>query len=73
VNKAGLEIDAYFRPLGKDGTPAFDTLFAAGSILAHQDWIREKSGCGLSISSAYSAIESYSKIRGSSQHVQIPL
>lgn len=63
VNKAGLEIDDYFRPIGKGGKPAFNTLFAAGSILAHQDWIREKSGCGISISSAYAAVESYRKIR----------
>lgn len=63
VNKAGVEVDDVFRPVGRNCKPAFNTLFAAGSILAHQDWIREKSGCGISISSAYGAIESYLKIR----------
>lgn len=58
INEAGLEIDDRFRPLGLDGRPAFENLFAAGSILAHQDWMRSKCGAGLAIATAYGAVES---------------
>lgn len=57
VNRAGLEVDSFFRPLDQSGNPANARLFAAGSILAHQDWMREKSGSGLAMSTAYAAVE----------------
>ena len=59
INMAGLEIDNMFRPLDNSGKPAFKTLFAAGSILAHQDWIRMKCGSGLAIASAYAAVNAF--------------
>jgi glycerol-3-phosphate dehydrogenase subunit B len=59
VNQAGLETDAKLRPLGADGHPAFEKLFAAGIILAHQDWPRMKCGSGLSVATAYSAVNSF--------------
>lgn len=62
LNRAGLEIDDSFRPLAKSGRCAFPTLFAAGSILAHQDWIRMKCGSGLAIASAYAAINCLLKL-----------
>jgi len=61
INMAGLEIDDLFRPLDPNGQPAFRGLFAAGSILAHQDWIRMKCGAGLSITTAYAAVEAFAK------------
>jgi glycerol-3-phosphate dehydrogenase subunit B len=61
INMAGLEIDHMFRPLNRLGKPAFKTLFAAGSILAHQDWMRMKCGSGLAIASAYAAVNSFEK------------
>lgn len=63
VNEAGLEIDARFRPLGKDGAFAFENVFAAGSILAHQDWVRTKSGAGLAVSTALAAVEAFLRLR----------
>ncbi|TFG42572.1 MAG: anaerobic glycerol-3-phosphate dehydrogenase subunit B, partial [Syntrophobacterales bacterium] len=57
VNRAGLEIDDRFRPLAAAGRPAHAHLFAAGSILAHQDWIRMKCGAGLAIATAYGAVQ----------------
>ncbi len=57
VNLAGLETDEYFRPLGKGGKAAYENLFAAGSILAHQDWPRMKCGSGLAIATAYKAVK----------------
>ena len=62
INQSGLEIDDFFRPLDKNGRPAFQTLFAVGSILAHQDWMRMKCGAGLAIASAYAAVNSLLKI-----------
>jgi len=59
ANSAGLEIDDAFRPLDRSGRPAFDSLFATGSILAHQDWMRMKCGSGLAIATAYGAVESF--------------
>ena len=58
VNQAGLEIDDTFRPLDQSGRPAHPTLFAAGSILAHQDWKRQKCGSGLAIATAFGAVKS---------------
>jgi len=57
VNLAGLPTDENFRPMGKDNSPAHENLYAAGSILAGQDWMRNRSGAGLSIASAFCAIK----------------
>ena len=59
INHAGLEIDDHFRPLDNNGQPAFNTLFAAGSILAHQDWKRMKCGVGLAVATAYGAVKAF--------------
>lgn len=59
INLAGLEIDDHFHPIGEDGQAAFQHLFAAGSILAHQDWIRQKCGAGLSIATAWGAVRAF--------------
>ncbi len=59
VNAAGLEIDDRFRPLNDGGEPAHERLFAAGSILAHQNWIRSKCGVGLAVASAWGAVKAY--------------
>ena len=57
INLAGIEVDDRFRPVKAPGRPVYDNLYAAGSILAHQDWIRTKSGTGLAVATAYGAIE----------------
>jgi glycerol-3-phosphate dehydrogenase subunit B len=62
VNRAGLEIDDQFRPVDNSGHPAFRNLFAAGSILAHQDWMRMKCGSGLAIATAYGAVNGFLKL-----------
>ena len=56
VNRAGIETDDQFRPLKKKNTVFHPRLYAAGSILAHQDWKREKTGAGISIASAHKAV-----------------
>jgi glycerol-3-phosphate dehydrogenase subunit B len=61
INQAGLDVDNAFRPLTSSGTPKYARLFAAGSILAHQDWVRMKCGSGLAIATAYAAVKSFIK------------
>jgi glycerol-3-phosphate dehydrogenase subunit B len=61
INLSGLETDDRFRPLGANGRPAFPNLFAAGSILAHQDWKRMKCGSGLAITTAYGAVKAFER------------
>ncbi len=57
INRAGLRVDAAWRPLDASGKPAWPRLFAIGSILAQQDWMRSKCGSGLAIATAWAAIE----------------
>lgn len=56
VNRAGLAVDTSFRPVDDNNSPVWPDLFAAGTILAGQDWMREKCGSGLSIATAYAAV-----------------
>ncbi len=57
INRAGLLIDDAWRPLDADGKPAWPRVFAVGSILAHQDWMRSKCGSGLAIATAWAAVD----------------
>lgn len=57
IHKAGIEVDDTFRPLGRDGKTFSDRLFSAGIILAHQDWIRGRSGAGIAIATAFRAVK----------------
>lgn len=57
INRAGLTVDDAWRPLDAGGKPAWSRLFAVGSILAHQDWMRSKCGSGLAIATAWAAID----------------
>lgn len=57
IHQAGIETDQSLRPLGQNGEVYDDRLFAAGIVLAHQDWIRQRCGAGVAIVSAYKAIE----------------
>jgi glycerol-3-phosphate dehydrogenase subunit B len=59
INRAGVEIDNNFQPVDRTGRPVYQNLFAAGSILAHQDWMRMKCGSGLAIATAYGAVNAF--------------
>ena len=63
INRAGLEVDGCFRPLNRKGRTASENLYAAGSILAHHDWMRMKCGSGLAISTAYAAVNALAFLR----------
>lgn len=56
INRAGLVTDERFRPLDASDKPFSPNLYAAGSILAHQDWVRMKCGAGVALSSAFAAV-----------------
>ena len=62
VNRAGLVTDDRFRPLDRSGNIAHEHLFAAGSILAHQDWMRQKCGSGLAVATAYAAVKAFQEL-----------
>ena len=57
INRAGLKTDEAWRPLDTSGKPAWANLYAIGSILAEQDWMRAKCGSGLAIATAWAAID----------------
>lgn len=57
INRAGVAVDHLFRPVDAKGLYLYPNVFAAGSILAHQDWIRQKCGSGLAIATAYKAVQ----------------
>lgn len=59
VNACGVEVDEAFRPLGNDGRAFHPRLFAAGSVLAHADWMRMKCGAGVALATALGAAEAF--------------
>ncbi len=63
VNRAGIRTDDLLRPVTQDNRPVFETLFASGTVLAHQDWVRARCGSALSIATGFKAIDAYLKIR----------
>ncbi|MBR5950003.1 MAG: FAD-binding protein, partial [Actinomycetaceae bacterium] len=54
----GLAVDEHMRPIGEDGKPAWENLYAAGSMLAGAQRAREKSGEGIALASAAAAAQS---------------
>ncbi len=57
INRSGVAVDEQWRPLDAAGKPVHPRLFAAGSLLAHQDWIRQRCGAGVAIATAYKAVD----------------
>lgn len=57
INRSGVSVDEQWRPLDAAGKPVDARLFAAGSVLAHHDWIRQRCGAGLAIATACKAVE----------------
>lgn len=62
VSRAGVEVDAEGRPLGRDGRAFHPRLFAAGTLLAHQDWVRSRSGAGIAIATAWRAVQAAGRL-----------
>ncbi len=61
VFSVGVKVDSEFRPLGPKGEPAFENLFAAGSILSGSNYIFDSAGAGCAIATGFSAGEKLSK------------
>jgi glycerol-3-phosphate dehydrogenase subunit B len=57
INRSGLLVDGAFQPLDQVGKIFNPRLYAAGIVLSHQDWIRQRCGAGIAIATAYKAIE----------------
>lgn len=64
INRLGIETGADQRPLSLEGTPVHPRLFAAGALLAGQDWARSRSGAGLAIATAARAVEQAAGVLG---------
>lgn len=58
INQAGVMTDAWMRLLNHSTEIISPRIFAAGAILANQDWARQKCGSGLAIATAYKAVQS---------------
>jgi glycerol-3-phosphate dehydrogenase subunit B len=58
VNRLGVSVDGAMQPVDASGAPVNPRLFAAGSVLAGQDWVRSRSGAGLAIATAHRAVQS---------------
>jgi glycerol-3-phosphate dehydrogenase subunit B len=55
VSLAGVRVDEAMRPLGREGTPQYENLFAAGGVLAHADRGLEKSADGIGCATGWRA------------------
>ncbi len=64
INRAGVNVDGAFQPIDAAGRRVHPRLFAAGTILAGQDWVLQRSGAAVSIASAYGAVRSFAEMFG---------
>lgn len=62
IHRSGIEVDDQFRPVDANGRTVDSRLFAAGVILAHQDWIRGRCGAGIALATAYRAVNEAFKL-----------
>lgn len=62
IHYSGIEVDEHFRPLTAQGNVVDPRLFAAGIVLAHQDWIRGRCGAGVAIATAFKAVQGARKV-----------
>jgi anaerobic glycerol-3-phosphate dehydrogenase len=63
TNRVGVKVDQALRPVGPDGVPFFENVFVVGALLACHDWVREKSGAGISVATGHAAVESILALR----------
>ncbi|ACV69385.1 glycerol-3-phosphate dehydrogenase subunit GlpB [Desulfohalobium retbaense] len=59
INRSGVAVDAACRPLSEAGRPWGTHVYAVGSLLAYQDWMRTKSGAGMAITTAAHAVKHF--------------
>jgi len=56
IHEAGIFVNPSFRPLNTDGNIISEHLYATGSILSNNDWMKHKCGAGVAIASAFGAV-----------------
>jgi glycerol-3-phosphate dehydrogenase subunit B len=56
VNRSGIMVNDQFQVVDHQGIVVDPRLYAAGIVLANQDWIRQRCGAGIAIASAYKAV-----------------
>ncbi len=56
VNRSGVLVNEKFQVVNHQHEVVDPRLYAAGIVLANQDWIRQRCGAGVAIASAYKAI-----------------
>ncbi|HYB46276.1 MAG TPA: glycerol-3-phosphate dehydrogenase subunit GlpB [Streptosporangiaceae bacterium] len=64
METAGLRVDGSLRPVGPDGEPVYENVYAAGAVIGGARPWREKSGDGISLSTGYLAAEAILKEAG---------
>jgi glycerol-3-phosphate dehydrogenase subunit B len=64
METAGLRVDRSLRPVGPDGEPVYENVYAAGAVIGGARPWREKSGDGISLSTGYLAAEAILKEAG---------
>lgn len=57
VHGVGISTDSSFRPVDEAGKPILDNVWVAGTILAHHNFIEEKSREGIEIATGYCAAQ----------------
>jgi glycerol-3-phosphate dehydrogenase subunit B len=57
VSQAGVQVDGSMRPLGSEGSPLYENLFAAGGLLAGADRAVEKSADGICCATGWRAAQ----------------
>jgi glycerol-3-phosphate dehydrogenase subunit B len=58
VNKAGVMVNDNFQVVDSNQQIIDPRLYASGIVLANQDWIRQRSGAGIALASAYQVVKS---------------
>ncbi len=61
VNQSGVAVNEKFQALDFEGNIIDQRLYAAGILLANQDWVRQRCGAGLAIATAFKAVDSIIK------------
>lgn len=57
IYRSGIKVNTAFQPVNGGGAPLYDNLYVAGTTLAHNEVIRERSFEGVALSTGYAAAQ----------------
>lgn len=63
VNRSGVRVNEKFQVVNQRAEVVDPRLYAAGIVLANQDWIRQRCGAGVAIATAYRAVNAIYSMR----------